>query len=38
MLNIIACIKDILDPEALASAFELNSEAKRVKGRGAPQC
>jgi len=36
MLNIIVCIKDVLDPEAPASAFEIDSEAKRVKVRGVP--
>lgn len=36
MLNIIVCIKEVLDPEAPASAFEIDSEAKRIKGKGVP--
>ena len=36
MLNIIVCIKQVLDPEAPASAYEIDGEAKQVKVRGAP--
>ena len=34
MLNIIVCVKQVLDPEAPTSAYEIDSESKRVKVRG----
>ncbi len=36
MLNIFVCIKQVPDPEAPASAYAIDSEAKRVNLRGVP--
>ena len=36
MLNIIVCIKQVLDPEAPTSVFKIDGEAKRVIWRGVP--
>jgi electron transfer flavoprotein beta subunit len=35
MLNVVVCVKQVVDPEAPVSAYEVDSEAKRVKVRGA---
>jgi electron transfer flavoprotein beta subunit len=36
MLNIIVCIKQVLDPEAPASAYKIDAEARRVILKGVP--
>lgn len=36
MINIIVCIKQVLDPEAPASAYKVNDEAKRIILKGVP--
>lgn len=36
MLNIVVCVKQIPDPEAPASAYAIDAEAKRVTVKGAP--
>ena len=36
MLDIIVCIKQVLDPEAPASVYEVDDEKKRVLQRGVP--
>lgn len=36
MLNIIVCIKQVLDPEAPASAYEVDSETKTMTQKGVP--
>ena len=36
MLNIIVCIKQVLDPEAPTSTYKIDSEAKRMVQKGVP--
>jgi electron transfer flavoprotein beta subunit len=36
MVNIIVCIKQVLDPEAPASTYSVDNEAKRVVQKGVP--
>jgi len=36
MVNIIVCIKQVLDPEAPVSTYQVDAEAKRVVQRGVP--
>lgn len=36
MINIIVCIKQVLDPEAPVSAYQVDAEARRVLQRGVP--
>lgn len=36
MLNIIVCMKQVLDPEAPASTYEVDTEVKRIVQRGVP--
>jgi electron transfer flavoprotein beta subunit len=36
MVNIIVCIKQVLDPEAPTSAYKVDDESKRVIVKGVP--
>ncbi|MDH5781072.1 MAG: hypothetical protein OEZ07_00695 [Dehalococcoidia bacterium] len=36
MANIIVCMKQVLDPEAPVSTYQVDAEAKRVVQRGVP--